>query len=138
MARVVLADSGALVAALDRRDEHHAWARAHFEAFRQPCFTCDAVLSESFFLLGGLNAGKETLCTALEREAVRLDFNTPKNLPDIIRLMRRYADTPMSFADACLVRMAELHADVAIFTVDSDFRIYRRNGRHIIPVIAPW
>jgi len=138
MARVVLADSGALVAALDSRDKHHAWARAHFEGFRQPCFTCDAVLSESFFLLEGLNAGKKALCAALERKAVRLDFKAFENMTEIIRLMRRYDDTPMSFADACLVRMSEQIADSMIFTTDSDFKFYRRHGRQVIPVLAPW
>jgi len=53
------------------------------------------------------------------------------------RLLKKYADVPISFADACLVRMAELHPDSAVFTLDSDFKIYRRNGRQAIPLIFP-
>lgn len=53
------------------------------------------------------------------------------------RLLEKYADVPMSFADACLVRMSELYPDSAVFTTDNDFTIYRRNGRQQIPLIFP-
>ena len=52
-------------------------------------------------------------------------------------LMQRYADTPMSLADACLVRLSELFADSRVFTLDSDFMHYRRNGRQSIPLLRP-
>jgi predicted nucleic acid-binding protein len=51
--------------------------------------------------------------------------------------MQRYADTPMSLADACLVRLTELLADCRLFTLDSDFEHYRRNGRQTIPLLRP-
>lgn len=51
--------------------------------------------------------------------------------------MRRYADVPMSLADACLVRMSELSDDASVLTLDSDFRIYRRLGRQAIPLLTP-
>ena len=52
--------------------------------------------------------------------------------------MLPYKDTPMSFADACLVRMAEIQNDAVIFATDSDFETYRKNGRQTIPLITPW
>jgi len=55
-----------------------------------------------------------------------------------LRLLRKYADTPMSFADACLVRMSELRRNSRLFTLDQDFAAYRRNGRGRIPLLAPW
>jgi predicted nucleic acid-binding protein len=93
LAGIVLADSSALVAALDRRDRYHAWARAHFESFDEPCITCDAVLSEAFFLLGRLRTGKEQFCTLLERGVVRAQFAASEHLAEVLRLMRRYGDT---------------------------------------------
>jgi predicted nucleic acid-binding protein len=51
--------------------------------------------------------------------------------------MERYADTPMSLADACLVRLTEIVTDCKLFTLDSDFEHYRRNGRHAIPLLIP-
>jgi predicted nucleic acid-binding protein len=138
MEKTVLIDSGAIVAALRQRDQHHAWARAHFETFTRPCLTCEAVLSESFFLLECAPRGKEILCTLLERGILEVPFSLPQHLGEIVSLMRRYRDTPMSFADACLVRMAETHPDAVVFTTDSDFLEYRKNRRQLIPLIAPF
>src|SRR6266545_4091971 len=137
MAGVVLIDSGAIVAALRRRDQHHEWAKSHLEAFTDPCLTCEAVLSESFFLLERTKEGKHRLGSMLERGVIVPDFTFAEHLQQTVRLIRRYNDTPMSFADACLVRMAELHSDAIVFTTDNDFRIYRKNGRQSIPLILP-
>ena len=137
MARTVLIDSGAIVAALRQRDQHHVWARSHFEALSNPCLTCEAVLSESFFLLERAKDGKDRLASILERGIIVADFSFVAHREETLRLLRRYDNTPMSFADACLVRMAELHADAVVLTTDSDFRIYRKNGRQAIPLIVP-
>jgi predicted nucleic acid-binding protein len=51
--------------------------------------------------------------------------------------MTRYRDTPMSLADACLVRLAERIPDCRLLTLDSDFAHYRRSGRHAIPLLTP-
>jgi len=137
MAKTVVIDSGAIVAALRRRDQHHAWARAHFQAETEPFVTCEAVLSESFFLLEKAPGGKEALCGLLERAIINVDFSFAEQLAETLRLLRRYRDTPMSFADACLVRMAEQAQDAIVFTTDTDFRTYRKNGRQIIPLMTP-
>ena len=137
MAKTVLIDSGAIVAALRRRDQHHAWARSHFQALSDPCITCEAVISECFFLLERATEGKERLASMLERGIIVADFPFAAHRNETLRLLRRYADTPMSFADACLVRMAELHGDALVFTTDRDFQIYRKNGRQAIPLISP-
>jgi predicted nucleic acid-binding protein len=52
--------------------------------------------------------------------------------------LERYANLPMSFADACLVRMSEIERDCIIFTTDRDFLTYRRNRRQAIPLISPF
>ena len=52
-------------------------------------------------------------------------------------LMTKYRSVPMSLADACLVRMSELDARASVMTVDRDFRVYRRSGRGVIPVLMP-
>jgi len=137
MGKTILIDSGAIVAGLHRRDQHHAWARAHLEAFVDPCLTCEAVLSESFFLLQRAREGREALCTLLERKIIAVGFSTQNELAQTLRLLRRYADTPMSFADACLVRMVELIDEATVFTTDSDFEMYRKQGRQVISLIEP-
>jgi predicted nucleic acid-binding protein len=55
----------------------------------------------------------------------------------VLKLLRKYADVPMSLADACLVRMTETFSDSMVLTTDSDFRVYRRHSRQIIPSVMP-
>ena len=137
MAKSVLIDTGPLVAALRRRDAHHEWARAHFEATTVPFATCEAVISESLFLLERARDGQEALWSLIERGVVVVRYSFDDELAETLRLIRRYHDTPMSFADACLVRMAEKGDETVVFTTDSDFRTYRKNGRQVIPLIIP-
>ncbi len=53
------------------------------------------------------------------------------------KLLLKYEAVPMSVADACLVRMAEQTDDSPVFTLDGDFKIYRRHGRQVIPTLMP-
>jgi len=55
----------------------------------------------------------------------------------VLKLMDKYADVPMSLADACLVRASESLADPLLLTTDADFRIYRRHGRRTVPCVIP-
>ena len=66
-----------------------------------------------------------------------MSFSLATQLAETVRLIRRYRDVPISLADACLVRMAELEESTILFTTDTDFRLFRRNGRQVIPLIIP-
>jgi uncharacterized protein len=57
------------------------------------------------------------------------------DLPDLERLMLKYADRPMDFADATLVRLAEREGLTTILTVDRDFEVYRIGGRKAFRVL---
>jgi predicted nucleic acid-binding protein len=80
----------------------------------------------------------DPLLELFERGLVRIDFSISSYQPDVWESLRKYADQPMSLADACLVRMAELNDNCQVFTTDRDFLIYRRKGRSVIPLIAPF
>jgi len=135
MAASVLVDAGFVIALLSRRDRHHRWAVAQSPGLPPPWKTCDAVLSEAFHLLG--SRGRPALSALLRRGAVVLAFELADELDRVLNLMQKYADVPMSLADACLVRMSETLADPVILTTDADFRIYRRHGRQIVPCMTP-
>jgi predicted nucleic acid-binding protein len=135
MGRSVLADTSFLVALLNRRDEHHAWASDLAPHAPFPWHTCEAVLSETFFLLG--SRGQPSLRALLHRGVLVADFDLTEHLEPVLALMRRYANLPIGFADACLVRMAETLRDPVVLTTDSDFRIYRRHGRQVVPCCLP-
>jgi predicted nucleic acid-binding protein len=135
MAGSVVVDAGFLVALLDRRDGHHGWAIDEAARYARPWQTCESVLSEAFFLLGP--DGRPGLVALLGRGFVLSPFRLNQELQPVLALMRKYANVPMSLADACLVRMAELLPEPVVLTTDTDFRIYRRNGRRVVPCVLP-
>ena len=135
MARNVLADAGFVVALLSSRDNHHEWAVTQASEFPPPWSTCEAVLSEAFHLLGG--RGAANLGALLRRRALLVTFDLAENAEPVVRLIEKYADVPMSLADACLVRMRETFADPIVLTTDEDFRVYRRHSRQVVPCVAP-
>ena len=100
MARNVLVDAGFLVALLSRRDAHHPWAVTQAAGHALPWRTCDAVLSEAFHLLG--TGGVPPLGALLRRRALIAAFDLDNEVDPVLRLMQKYADTPMGLADACL------------------------------------
>jgi len=136
MAGSALVDAGFLIALLSRRDRHHRWAAAQSVRLALPWKTCEAVLSEAFHLLG--TGGEGALAALLRRRAVIPAFDLGKELERTLKLMQKYADVPMSLADACLVRMSEIVSDAVLLTTDTDFRIYRRFGRQVVPRLTPY
>jgi len=135
MAANVLVDSGFLVALINRRDQNHTWAAAQAPTFPRPWQTCEPALSEAFYMLG--QSGAPHLITLLARRALICGFQLDEHITDVIKLLQKYADVPMSLTDACLVRMTEVLSDSALLTTDSDFRIYRRHGRQTVPCVLP-
>jgi uncharacterized protein len=135
MATSALVDTGFLVALLSRRDGNHRWAAAQAPRLPPPWMTCEAVLSEASHLLGG--RGTRSLASLLRRGALVCGYRFADDMDAVLKLLEKYADVPMSFADACLVRMTETLNDPVLLTTDADFRIYRRHGRQIIPYVLP-
>ena len=132
-----IVDAGPLVAYFKRDDLHHEWSREHLGSLHPPLYSCDSVISEACFLLRRTDSGVDRLMEFLERGIITLDFAIRAELPEIRKFLRRYRNVPMSLADACLVRMSELLDEPVVVTLDNDFKIYRRHGRQVIPLIAP-
>lgn len=133
-----LIDTGPIVAFLSRRDRHHDWAVEMFAAHAPPLLTCEAVLSEAAFLLNGFPGGGARVAELAERGVLSPTFRLGDEIGAVKTLMKRYQDVRIDLADACLIRMSELHADCILLTLDSEFRdVYRRRGRHAIPTAMP-
>ena len=132
----VLLDTGPLVALLNKRDSRHVWSVETAAGLKPPFFTCEAVLAEAHFLLQGIHQGRRRLIELLDSGKIELTGIVANNIHRIGQLMNQYADTPMDFADACLVCMAE---DVkgSVFTIDGDFKVYRKHGDKPIGLISP-
>ena len=135
MAASVIVDAGFIVALLSRRDNHHTWARDTAGRFPPPWRTCEAVVSETVHLLGARRASP--VHALLRRRSLMLAFDLARELEPVLRLLEKYADVPMSLADSCLVRMTEVDSEPMVLTTDSDFKIYRRHSRQVVPCAMP-
>ncbi len=133
----VIIDTGPLVALIDRRDRYHFWVKAELATIQPPLLSCEAVLSEAWFLLQRVSNGRETLVKLLKSQQIIVPFQFNQEVESITELLTQYASVPVSLADACLVRMAEQYPKSFILTLDSDFQIYRKLKNQPIPVIMP-
>ena len=134
MINPVLIDTGPLAAAINAREGSHSWVSEQLKQIKQPMLTCEAVITEACFLLG---KKQSLLFNLMDAGVLEIEFSLKHDASSICKLIDKYADVPMSLADACLVRMSEIHDGSRIFTLDSDFKIYRRNGRQTISLITP-
>ncbi len=132
-----IADTGPLVAFLDRGERNHAWAVLCVRELGAPLLVCEPVLAESMHLLARLPKAQDALLGLLEKGALQIAFHVAEHVPELRALCRKYRDRPMSLADACIVRMAELFERHQVFTLDSDFSVYRKHGREALQLIAP-
>lgn len=135
MAATVLVDTSFLVALYSRRDPNHAWALGLLTRWPPPWQTCDAALSETFHMVG--SSGMSLLAAFIRDRGLTSTGVSDFGADEVLALMEKYAGVPMSFADACLVRMTEVSSDPTLLTTDTDFRIYRRHGRKAIPYVMP-
>lgn len=131
-----LFDTGPLVAYLNARDEYHDWAVDAFGGLEPPAITCEPVLTEACFLVErNGRPGTLVLDYALATR-IQIGLQLEPEMETVRALMRRYQNVPMSLADACLVRLAEI-TSLPICTLDTDFAIYRADGRRALALITP-
>ena len=138
MSKRSILDAGPLIALLDARDQHHRWVRERWDSIKPPLLTCEAVVVEACFLARRLvHRGPDKILQIIQRGTLDLTFSLSRETDAVVRLMKKYRGVPMSLADACLVRMSELHPSSPVLTLDRDFTIYRRNRHGRIPLLSP-
>jgi predicted nucleic acid-binding protein len=128
----ILLDSGPLVALLSRNDANHDRARRIFAACAPPFRCCEAVVAEACFLMRKVHpAGPADVVALGARGLYSIAVPAHEHWRNVEALLRKYSNRPISFADACLIRCAEIHEEPRILTFDSDFSVYRwaRNKR---------
>jgi len=129
-----IADTGFVVAFLNRFDGHHDWAREIGKGISAPLLTCEAVLAEAVFQI----QSAEEVLGLLRAGFLRLAFDLSEHVDEVEALAERYQDRTPDLADLCLIRMSELYDNLPVLTVDEkDFRVYRKNGRDVIPIVCP-
>ena len=129
-----IADTGFVVAFLNRNDDFHEWALHLAKAVTEPLLTCEAVLAEAAFHV----KSAALVLSLLDEELLRISFNCSANVRQLNDLAIRYKEREPDLADLCLIRMSELYPRHLVITIDEkDFRVYRRNRREAIPLLCP-
>jgi predicted nucleic acid-binding protein len=134
---LAIVDTGPLVAFFDRAERHHRWVAACIKELEAPLLVCEPVLTEAMYLLGRYPRAQDALLGLLKNDALDLAFRIEEHVAALGELLQKYGDTPMSLADACIIRMAEIHDRHAVLTLDSDFLVYRKHGRVPLTLIYP-
>ena len=137
MIKPTIADTGVIVAALNKREKYHVWTLEQMRSLTVPMLTCEAVITEACHLMRSEANGKEAVLSLIERGILEINFSLEKEVRAVKELMSKYENVPMDFADGCVVRMSELNENAVVFTLDGDFWIYRQNGKKQIPLIIP-
>ena len=133
----VILDTDPLVAWFCPKDTHHAWAMEVLDRIPAGALVCEAVLTEACHLVAKDGVRPTTLLRLVERQDLRL-VSLGAEIAAIRSLMETYADVSMDFADACVTRLAEMFDESSVCTTDTDFLVYRRNRKPVIPLIAPF
>jgi predicted nucleic acid-binding protein len=122
----VLLDTGPLVALLSKNDANHDRARQMFSACAPPFLSCESVLAEACFLMRKVHAAGPAEVVALGARGVfTIAMSVGEHWTSIEQLLRKYSSQPISLADACLIRCAEIHKEPRIATFDNDFNVYK-------------
>ena len=133
----VIVDTGPLVALLNGKDNAHAWVVQQLQDIQPPMITCESVLAEATYLTRQTPGARVALIEMVGEGFLTIGMAVADHHSALLAMVRRYADVPMSLADACLVRLAELFPQSPVLTLDSDFSVYRKNGRQVIEVLRP-
>ena len=137
MQRHILLDTGPLVAFLKKDEPHHQWVVQQWQSIEPPLLTCEAVIAESCFLMQRIYGGKDAVLNLLKQRIVQISFDLEREIDAVRQLLSRYDSVPISLADGCWVRMAELKQGSTIMTFDSDFMVYRKNRNQVITLLRP-
>ena len=125
--RTWLVDTGPIVAYLDRADPAHDSVAQAFDSFSGQLATTSAVITEAMHLLADAPDGPMLLAELVQAADLRIVESTQATqIREAAALMRKYADTPMDFADATLVLLADTAGVLEILTLDRrGFSTYR-------------
>lgn len=132
-----IVDTGPLVAFFDRSEQHHAWVAERIEQLEPPLLVCEPVLTEAMYLLSRYGRAEDALLELVDNGALDIAFRVEDHIGALRKLLHKYRDVPMSLADACVVRMAEIHDGHDILTLDLDFSVYRKHDRVPLALIRP-
>jgi predicted nucleic acid-binding protein len=121
----VLLDTGFIVALLDRSESFHKTCARAVREVEAPLVTCEAVITESCYLLRSLSGASEAVIENIAAGIFQIPFQLSRDTAGVKQVLRKYKDRKIDLADACLIRLADQFGTGDILTLDQDFAIYR-------------
>ena len=121
----VLLDTGVIVALLDRSEKFHKACAQTVREVEAPLVTCEAVITESCYLLRNLSGASEAVIENITAGIFQVPFQLSRDTAGVKQVLRKYKDRKIDLADACLIRLADQFGTADILTLDQDFAIYR-------------
>jgi predicted nucleic acid-binding protein len=121
----VLLDTGFIVALLDRSESLHKTCARTIREVQAPLATCEAVITESSYLLRNLSGASEAVIENIAAGIFQIPFQLSRETAAVKQLLRKYKDRKIDLADACLIRLADQFGTADILTLDRDFAVYR-------------
>lgn len=134
----MLTDTGPIIALMDEKDPHHAACRSVARSLPSgPLFTTWPCFTEAMYLLddlGGFRLKERLWRLRRDGKLALLDI-TLNETDHMATLMAKYQNVPMDLADASLVAVADARGIPRLFTIDSDFYIYRLANGAVLEVV---
>jgi predicted nucleic acid-binding protein len=121
----VLLDTGFIVALLDRSERFHKACARTVREVEAPLVTCEAVITESCYLLRNLSGAPEAVIENIAAGIIQVPFQLSRDTAGVKQVLRKYKDRKIDLADACLICLADQFGTADILTLDQDFAIYR-------------
>lgn len=133
----VLLDTGAIVAALDRSDRYHAACSEALAGIAAPLVTCEPVIAEACYLLRNLKGAADAVLANVAAGNFRLPFSLTESAESVRNILRKYHDSEIDLADACLIHIATELRTPEILTLDDDFKHYRWGKHNAFRMLIP-
>jgi predicted nucleic acid-binding protein len=130
-------DTSFLIAVYDRTDAFHLRCMKTHEAIDNRLVTCEPVIAETLYMLRVVRGAADAILASVEHGALEVQFNLSASAVRVRKIMEKYVSLPASFADACLVHMADELNTGDILTLDSDFRHYRWRRNRTFNLLVP-
>jgi predicted nucleic acid-binding protein len=133
----VLLDTGVIVALLDRSERYHRACVDAIEAIGAPLVTCEAVLSESCYLLRDMPGAADAILANVSSGVFQIPFQLSRSASGIMKIFHKFRDREVDLADACLIYLATALKSGRILTLDRDFLVYRWGGNRPFDLLVP-
>lgn len=138
MASNILVDSGPLVAFLASSEKYHRWVLEQLSELKGTLITTESVLSEVVFLMKSNPLALRAIQQMIEQNLLIIAPTLSQFPHECFNVLLKYTDLPASVADISLVAMYETSNNSIIFTLDSDFLIYKNKSGEPLKLIAPF